>query len=103
MRFKFKVPSGDSGFYIRTMFKEPDEAHGMQVQVEGVGQRRAAEHPRVIRADLGDRDHLRPPGPVVLQVDEHGARPRRRGRHDPGVAEGVMTGGGHVAIVGRDR
>ena len=41
VRFKFKVLSGDSGFYIRTYFKEPDEAHGMQVQVgmlkSGVG------------------------------------------------------------------
>ncbi len=33
VRFKFKCLSGDSGFYIRTMLKEPDEAHGLQVQV----------------------------------------------------------------------
>jgi hypothetical protein len=37
VRFKFKVISGDSGFYIRTRFKEPDEAHGMQVQVGLLG------------------------------------------------------------------
>ena len=41
VRFKFKCLSGDSGFYIRTMFKEPDRAHGLQVQVgrtkSGVG------------------------------------------------------------------
>jgi hypothetical protein len=41
VRFKFKVISGDSGFYVRTNLKEPDEAHGMQVQVgrlkSGVG------------------------------------------------------------------
>jgi hypothetical protein len=30
---KFKCHSGDSGFYIRTIFKEPDQAHGLQVQV----------------------------------------------------------------------
>jgi hypothetical protein len=33
VRFKFKVLTGDSGFYIRTVFKEPDQAHGNQVQV----------------------------------------------------------------------
>ena len=41
VRFKFKVLAGDSGFYIRTVFKEPDQAHGNQVQVglsgSGVG------------------------------------------------------------------
>jgi hypothetical protein len=33
VRFKYKFFSGDSGFYIRTLFKEPDEAHGLQIQV----------------------------------------------------------------------
>jgi len=33
VRFKFKAPSGDSGFYIRTVLKKPDQAHGHQVQV----------------------------------------------------------------------
>ena len=41
VRLKFKVITGDSGLYIRTHLKEPDEAHGMQVQVgllkSGVG------------------------------------------------------------------
>jgi len=41
VRFKFKCLSGDSGFYIRTVFKEPDQAHGLQIQVgrvkSGVG------------------------------------------------------------------
>ncbi|NLX94941.1 MAG: DUF1080 domain-containing protein [Rhodopirellula sp.] len=41
VRFKFKCLSGDSGFYIRTEFKEPDKANGLQVQVgrlkSGVG------------------------------------------------------------------
>lgn len=41
VRLKFKCLSGDSGFYIRTEFKEPDQAHGLQVQVgrqkSGVG------------------------------------------------------------------
>ena len=41
VRFKFKVLTGDSGFYIRTVFKKPDQAHGNQVQVgltgSGVG------------------------------------------------------------------
>jgi hypothetical protein len=41
VRFKFKCLSGDSGFYIRTVFKDPDQAHGLQVQVgrvnSGVG------------------------------------------------------------------
>ena len=33
VRFKFKCLSGDSGFYIRTIIKEPEKAHGLQVQV----------------------------------------------------------------------
>ncbi len=33
VRLKFKCLSGDSGFYIRTIIKEPDKAHGLQVQV----------------------------------------------------------------------
>ncbi|MBI5395624.1 MAG: DUF1080 domain-containing protein [Verrucomicrobia bacterium] len=41
VRFKFKCLSGDSGFYIRTIIKEPEQAHGLQVQVgrtaSGVG------------------------------------------------------------------
>ncbi len=37
VRFKFKCLSGDSGFYIRTIIKEPEEANGLQVQVGRVG------------------------------------------------------------------
>jgi len=41
VRFKFMCMSGDSGFYIRTVIKEPEKAHGLQVQVgltkSGVG------------------------------------------------------------------
>jgi hypothetical protein len=41
VRFKFKCLSGDSGFYIRTIIKPPEKAHGLQVQVglpgSGVG------------------------------------------------------------------
>lgn len=41
VRLKFKCLKGDSGFYIRTVIKEPDQAHGLQVQVglpgSGVG------------------------------------------------------------------
>ncbi|MFM8550970.1 MAG: DUF1080 domain-containing protein [Nitrospiraceae bacterium] len=33
VRFKFKSQTGDSGFYIRTIIKEPEKAHGLQVQV----------------------------------------------------------------------
>ncbi len=33
VRLKFKCPSGDSGFYIRTIIKPPEKAHGLQVQV----------------------------------------------------------------------
>ena len=33
VRFKFKCVTGDSGFYIRTIIKEPEKAHGLQVQV----------------------------------------------------------------------
>lgn len=33
VRFKFKCASGDSGFYIRTIIKEPEKAHGLQIQV----------------------------------------------------------------------
>ena len=32
VRFQFKCLAGDSGFYIRTVFKEPDEAHGQAPQ-----------------------------------------------------------------------
>ena len=37
VRLKFKCLAGDSGFYIRTVFKQPDQAHGNQVQVGLVG------------------------------------------------------------------
>lgn len=37
VRFKFKSLTGDSGFYIRTIIKEPEKAHGLQVQVGPVG------------------------------------------------------------------
>ena len=41
VRLKFKCLDGDSGFYIRTIIKEPEKAHGLQVQVglagSGVG------------------------------------------------------------------
>ena len=41
VRFKFKCMSGDSGFYIRTIIKEPEKANGLQIQVgllnSGVG------------------------------------------------------------------
>lgn len=33
VRLKFKCLSGDSGFYIRTIIKPPEKAHGLQVQV----------------------------------------------------------------------
>ena len=37
VRLKFKCLSGDSGFYIRTILKDPDQAHGLQVQVGRIG------------------------------------------------------------------
>ena len=37
VRFKFKCISGDSGFYIRTIIKEPEKANGLQVQVGRTG------------------------------------------------------------------
>ena len=37
VRFKFKCVSGDSGFYIRTIIKPPEKAHGLQVQVGRAG------------------------------------------------------------------
>ena len=33
VRFKFRCLAGDSGFYVRTIIKDPDQAHGPQVQV----------------------------------------------------------------------
>jgi hypothetical protein len=33
LRLKFRSSSGDSGVYIRTLLRPPDEAHGLQVQV----------------------------------------------------------------------
>lgn len=37
VRLQFKCLSGDSGFYIRTIIKEPEKAHGLQVQVGRTG------------------------------------------------------------------
>jgi len=37
VRFKFRWLSGDSGFYIRMIPKEPDQAHGLQIQVGKAG------------------------------------------------------------------
>ena len=37
VRLKFKCLSGDSGFYIRTIIKPPEKAHGLQVQVGRAG------------------------------------------------------------------
>ncbi len=37
VKFQFKCLSGDSGFYIRTIIKKPEKAHGLQVQVGRVG------------------------------------------------------------------
>jgi hypothetical protein len=37
VRFKFKVLSGDSGFYIRTVIKPPEKANGLQIQVGAPG------------------------------------------------------------------
>ena len=37
VRLKFKCLSGDSGFYIRTVIKPPEKAHGLQVQVGRAG------------------------------------------------------------------
>ncbi len=37
VRLKFKCLSGDSGFYIRTIIKKPEKAHGLQVQVGQAG------------------------------------------------------------------
>src|SRR3954463_11894573 len=34
IRFKFKSIQGNSGFYIRTVFEEPDKAHGLQIEVD---------------------------------------------------------------------
>ncbi|MGQ9729783.1 MAG: 3-keto-disaccharide hydrolase [Candidatus Zipacnadales bacterium] len=37
VRFKFQCPSGDSGFYIRTIIQDPDQAHGLQAQIGPAG------------------------------------------------------------------
>jgi len=41
LRLKFRCATGDSGVYIRTLLRPPDQAHGLQVQVgppgSGVG------------------------------------------------------------------
>jgi len=37
VRFKFKCLAGDSGFYIRTIIKEPEKANGLQIQVGRIG------------------------------------------------------------------
>ncbi|MBM3500117.1 MAG: DUF1080 domain-containing protein [Armatimonadetes bacterium] len=33
LRLKFRCSAGDSGVYIRTLLRPPDQAHGLQVQV----------------------------------------------------------------------
>lgn len=33
VKFKFLSATGDSGFYVRTVIKPPEKAHGLQVQV----------------------------------------------------------------------
>jgi hypothetical protein len=33
LRLKFRCASGDSGVYVRTLLRPPDQAHGLQVQV----------------------------------------------------------------------
>ena len=33
LRLKFRCSTGDSGVYIRTLLRPPDQAHGLQVQV----------------------------------------------------------------------
>ena len=70
--------------------QRPARAARRAAQVEGVGQRRAAQHPRVVVGDLGDRPDLRPPLGVALEVGSTGctARPARhasscRGRSTP--------------------
>ncbi len=37
VKFQFKSPNGDSGFYIRTVIEEPEKANGLQVQVGPAG------------------------------------------------------------------
>jgi len=37
VRLKFKCHTGDSGFYIRTVIKKPEKAHGLQVQCGPAG------------------------------------------------------------------
>jgi hypothetical protein len=37
VRFEFRCPSGDSGFFIRTEMQEPDKTLGLQVQVGPCG------------------------------------------------------------------
>ena len=37
VRLKFKSHTGDSGFYIRTIIKKPEKAHGLQVQCGPAG------------------------------------------------------------------
>ena len=37
VKFKFKCPSGDSGFFIRTIVNEPEKAQGLQIQIAPPG------------------------------------------------------------------
>jgi len=37
VRFKFRCTSGDSGFFIRTVIKDPDKTLGLQIQVGPLG------------------------------------------------------------------
>jgi len=66
-------------------------------EVEGVGQRRAAQHARVVRPEGGDGDDLRPPHRIALEVDEHVPHGGWGRRQPPAVTEGehatIMLGG----------
>ena len=78
-------------------------ALGVQQQVEGVGQRRPAQHPGVVVGDLRDRADLRPPLGVALEVEQHRLHPFDRRGHGPGAAEGVRRAHGRRPVARSSR
>lgn len=78
VRFKFRVLTGDSGFYIRTIFKDPDEAHGLQIQVGLAGSGCGGIYESYGRAwvvkptEEQEKQILRTDGWNEMRIDAHG-------------------------------
>jgi len=113
VRLKFKCLSGDSGFYIRTIIKPPEKAHGIQVQVgrtgSGVGglyesygrkwldKPKAAEEKKAVKDDAWNEMTIDAiGGNVVVKVNGEKISELK---DDPGRAEGHFALQMHAGCV----